>query len=224
MSNPHGSHPTRKRQRHSSQHPSSHNLHILPQLRLLAPKVKVQNRSQLAHDKIQDQQPAEGPDPANDVSFEQPATPQSCVPLKPIPSGHRFILPSPLQPDGPFSSPVQTQHSVVAPSTSIYSNSGPLASTYFPALGYGKLVSGVDTYESDSESVGLSTEHLLHGNSQPAETTQSQQGRDYLTPTLNAPEDAVWAATAQPAIDINQGQCSNNFTQDEYMLISSDTT
>jgi len=172
------------------------------QLRLLAPKGEIPVQYRL-HNNIQDQQPTEGPDLANDVNLQQPATSQPCVPLTAVSSGHDFTSSSTRQPNSTFSIFERTQHPVVAPWTNIYSNASPSTSAYggFPELAHGNEVPGVDAHEN----IGLLTQHLLYGDVQLQETFQNRQRQDYWIPTLHALEDAVWANMAQPTIGAHQG-------------------
>jgi len=165
----------RKRRRRCSELPP-HNRHIAPQPRPLTPKSKalpvtpVHHRQTVGRNNIQEHQLTEGARPANEVDIQQSAT--SVTPSSPLQPGHTFL------------SPEKTQQSVVAPSTSTYSNRVPLSL-------------------ADNGSP-----EPVRGNLQLQETVQNRQGQDYWVSTLNAPEGAVLTGMVQPTIGIHQGRCS----------------
>ncbi|KAF8453221.1 hypothetical protein BGX38DRAFT_1268791 [Terfezia claveryi] len=182
----------RKRQLQCSQD-APQKRHILPQLRLLAPKGKTHPETtvlQLEHTNIQDEQTTEGN--AANVQNQHPATSQSYIPNVSSTSSSLPLLNS-----------MGSSHKAVAQCTDIHSNRGPSAlfDRGFSEFVHGNLVPGVETYES----AGLSTHHLLYDKLQHQEATQ---GQDYWVPTLDAPEDADWTAIVQPTIGVHQGQSS----------------
>jgi len=158
------------------------------QLRLLAPKLPghlvspVQQRLQLEHN-IWDERDTEGHMAATaNAKLQLLASSQSYIPS--VPSRHGFTL-SPLHP----------------PLTS--------ADNCLPELVGENLLSGTPVVTSESHD--FSTQHLPYGNLQFQETLQNRQVQDYWIPMLHAPEDAVWAAMAQPTIGTHPGpsaECS----------------
>jgi len=200
----HGGHPIRKPQRRCS-HPSPYKRHIPRQLRLLAPKGNAlpSHPETTVQYRLQDQQPTEGSDQANDVNM---ATSQSCAPVS---SGHEFTSPPLLWPGHTFPSLERTQDSAVPPYPNTYSNAIPLttAGSGFPELSPRDLFPEVVTLEGH----GLLTQHLPDGNLQLQEAFQNQH-EHYSVPILDSPEeDAVWATMVQPTMGVNQGQCSIRF-------------
>jgi len=181
------------------QHPSPHN-------RPLAPKGKVSSEPPVQHtglNNTQDQQPTEGPDPANDVKFQPRATSQSHIPLESGSSNHGFTSSSALWSDRTFSSLERKLDSAVAPYSNIYSNKMPStpADDGFPEPASRNPFSGV----AAGESHGFSTHHLQYDNLQVQQSIQNRHGEQYLTPTLNTPEDAVWIGITQPTMDVYEG-------------------
>jgi len=189
---------------------SPHKRHILPQLRLLAPKLPcppvppVQHRLLLEHSNTRDEQDTEVPARLTaNVPFQYPAALQQYIPS--VSPGYTFTSSPLLSPDPVVSSLEQKQHAVVTPYTNFYSDRVPLAS----ADDYSNLAPGNLPRMITSESHGLSTENPPYGNLQIQETIQNPQGQDYWVPTLDTPE--VWTVMAQPTIGVNQCQCSNRF-------------
>jgi len=205
-----GGHPIRKRQRHSSQHPSR-------QLCRIAPKGRTYSETQLQHrllNNVPYKQPTEGSDTVNNVALQPSGTSQSCVPLIPTSSGRDFTTSSLFWPDHTFSSleRIQASAKATAPCPNIYSNRMPLTwadggfpelVSAAPELAPRNLFSGVTS--ATLESHGPSTHHLPQSNLQLQGTIQNQQRQGYCAPTLRPPEDAVWTAMAQPTIGVHQG-------------------
>jgi len=190
-----------------------HRRHIFPQLRLLAPKAllshsvsPVQHRPQLEHHSIRDEQDTKAPSgPTANVKLQHRAA-QPYIPLKSVSPAHDSTSPPLLSHDSTVLSPKQAQHSVVAPSTSTYSNRVPLslADNDSPQLVCGNLLSGVVTRET----LGLPTQHAPYSNLQLQETIQNRQGQDYWIPTLNRDTPEVLQAMMQPTIGVHQSLCS----------------
>ncbi|KAF8453217.1 hypothetical protein BGX38DRAFT_1268785 [Terfezia claveryi] len=186
------------------------------QLRPLAPKGKAHPETRLQHrSNFQDEQPTEGTDTANEVNLELSATPQSCVPLRFISSGHDVASSSLLPPDSTVSNLERKHYAAVSPCMNTYSSRIPfpsVGSRFFPEVSPRKLFSGIVTPESH----GLSTHYPPYGNLRIPDTIQNRQSQDYWIPTLDAPEDAIWASMTQPTIGFHQDQ----FTVDQHPLIS----
>ena len=174
---------------------------LRPRLKALSwrPISTLQNRLQLEHDNIQNEQEPE--DTTTKVKPQHPAASQSYCPLEP--SCSTMFAPLPI--NSMTSSSERKQ--CVAPTECteyICSNKIPLTSAddSSPGLTWENIFSET-THESYDFSTYLSDESL-----QFQELLQSRRGQELYWPwvsAISAPEYAVWTAMAEPAIGVHQG-------------------
>jgi len=190
--------------------------HILPQLRLLAPKPKtlpVQHKLELDNNNNRERQDTDREATTANVKVQH-LTLQSSAPGPSVSPSYDTTPSQLLSPDSTVSCLEEKQYAVVVSSTDIYSNRVPLISVddCFPEFTLGNKLSGVVTH-------GVSTHNLPYSNLQLQETIQNQ----YCIPIPDTAE--VWTSMAQPTIDVYQGQCSINSIwlctrRNEHILIS----